>query len=169
MLFGDSDAMRAINKTIHQLRNNDTTSVLIAGETGVGKEVVARAIHAGGPRAPTPFVPLNCGAIPYELAESVLFGHVRGAFTSAIADQIGYFERADGRNTISRRSRRHANRNPSKTPPRPRREDHHPNRRTREQKSRYPRDSRHQFRPQNQSRNGPISGRPLLSPRRNGN
>ena len=56
MLFGDSDAMRAINKTIHQLRNNDTTSVLIAGETGVGKEVVARAIHAGGPRAPTPFV-----------------------------------------------------------------------------------------------------------------
>ena len=96
MLFGDSDAMRAINKTIHQLRNNGTTSVLITGETGVGKEVVARAIHAGGPRAPTPFVPLNCGAIPYELAESVFFGHVRGAFTSAIADQTGYFERADG-------------------------------------------------------------------------
>ena len=96
MLFGDSDAMRAINRTIHQLRNNDTTSVLITGETGVGKEVVARAIHAGGPRASTPFVALNCGAIPYELAESVFFGHVRGAFTSAIADQTGYFERADG-------------------------------------------------------------------------
>ena len=96
MLFGDSDAMRAINRTIHQLRNNDTTSVLITGETGVGKEVVAQAIHAGGPRASTPFVALNCGAIPYELAESVFFGHVRGAFTSAIADQTGYFERADG-------------------------------------------------------------------------
>ena len=84
MLFGDSDAMRTIHRTIHQLRNNDSTSVLITGETGVGKEVVARAIHSGGPRASTPFVGLNCGAIPYELAESVFFGHVRGAFTSAI-------------------------------------------------------------------------------------
>ena len=58
--------------------------------------MVARAIHSGGPRASTPFVGLNCGAILYELAESVFFGHVRGAFTSAIADQMGYFERADG-------------------------------------------------------------------------
>ena len=96
MLLGNSDAMQAIHTIIHQLCNNDTTSVLITGETGVGKEVVARAIHAGSPRASEPFVALNCGAIPYELAESVFFGHVRGAFTSAIADQMGYFERADG-------------------------------------------------------------------------
>ena len=95
MLFGDSDAMRTIHRTIHQLRNNDTTSVLITGETGVGKEVVARAIHLGGLRASTPFVPLNCGAIPFELAESVFFGHIRGAFTGAMTDQTGYFERAD--------------------------------------------------------------------------
>ena len=96
MLFGDSDAMRTIHRTIHQLRNNGITSVLITGETGVGKEVVARAIHRGGPRASKPFVALNCGAIPYELAESVFFGHVRGSFTGAVANQTGYFERADG-------------------------------------------------------------------------
>ena len=96
MLFGNSDAMQDIHTIIHQLRNNDTTPVLITGETGVGKELVARAIHSGSPRASGPFVALNCGAIPYELAESVFFGHVRGAFTSAIADQMGYFERANG-------------------------------------------------------------------------
>ena len=95
MLFGDSDAMRTIHTTTHQLRNNDSTSVLITGETGVGKEVVARAIHLGGPRASGPFVPLNCGAIPFELAESVFFVHVHGAFTGAIANQTGYFERAN--------------------------------------------------------------------------
>ena len=96
MLFGDSDAMRTIHTTIHQLRNNDTTSVLITGETGVGKEVVARAIHAGGPRASTPFVPVNCGATPSTLWESAFFGHVRGAFTGATEDHKGHLESADG-------------------------------------------------------------------------
>ncbi len=96
MLFGDSDAMRTIHTTIHQLRNNDTASVLITGETGVGKEVVARAIHAGGPRASTPFVPVNCGATPSTLWESAFFGHVRGAFTGATEDHKGHLESADG-------------------------------------------------------------------------
>ena len=95
MLFGDSDAMQHIHTTIHQLRNNDTASVLITGETGVGKEVVARAIHAGGPRASTPFVPVNCGATPSTLWESAFFGHVRGAFTGATEDHKGHLERAD--------------------------------------------------------------------------
>ena len=58
--------------------------------------MVARAIHAGGPRASKPFVALNCGTIPFELAESIFFGHIRGAFTGAITNQTGYFERANG-------------------------------------------------------------------------
>ena len=96
MLLGDSDVMQNIHRTIHQLRNNDTTSVLIIGETGVGKELVAQAIHFGGPRASKPFVPVNCGAIPSTLWESAFFGHIRGAFTGATEAHKGYFESADG-------------------------------------------------------------------------
>ena len=96
MLLGNSDAIQDIHTIIHQLRNNDTTSVLITGETGVGKEVVARAIHTGGPRASEPFVAVNCGAITSTLWESVFFGHVRGAFTGATENHKGHFESADG-------------------------------------------------------------------------
>ena len=96
MLLGDSDAIQTIRTTIHQLHNNDTTSVLIIGETGVGKELVAQAIHFGGPRTSEPFVPVNCGAIPSTLWESVFFGHVRGAFTGATENHEGHFESADG-------------------------------------------------------------------------
>ena len=70
--------------------------MLITGESGTGKELIARAIHFGGPRRQGPFIPVNCPAVPADLAESLFFGHVRGAFTGADADRKGYFELADG-------------------------------------------------------------------------
>ena len=93
-LVGSSAAMREVQKQIGLLADNDAT-VLITGETGTGKEVVARAIHRHGRRAARPFIAINCAAIPAELLESQLFGHVRGAFTGAVADRIGSFREAD--------------------------------------------------------------------------
>ncbi len=73
-----------------------TATVLVSGESGTGKEVVSRAIHLAGPRRERRFVPVNCGAIPEALMESELFGHLKGAFTGAVADKRGLFEEADG-------------------------------------------------------------------------
>ncbi len=86
--------MREVQKQIGLLADSDAT-VLITGETGTGKEVVARAIHRHGRRAARPFIAINCAAIPAELLESQLFGHVRGAFTGAVADRTGSFREAD--------------------------------------------------------------------------
>ncbi len=94
-LVGPSAAMRDVQKSIGKLADSDAT-VLLLGETGTGKEVVARAIHLHGRRAKAPFVPVNCAAIPAELLESLLFGHVRGAFTGAVADRAGSFREAQG-------------------------------------------------------------------------
>jgi DNA-binding NtrC family response regulator len=69
--------------------------VLITGESGTGKELVARSILQGGPRCSRPFIPINCSAIPSDLAESLFFGHSKGAFTGAVTDEIGYFQLAD--------------------------------------------------------------------------
>jgi len=93
---GRSGLVRRILADIERLHQFAATNVLITGESGTGKELVARAIHCNSTRGGGPFVAVNCVAIPGELAESTLFGHTRGAFTGATADQKGWFELADG-------------------------------------------------------------------------
>jgi DNA-binding NtrC family response regulator len=94
-LIGSSDAMRAVQKAIGRLADSEAT-VLITGETGTGKELVARALHEHGKRAAHPFVAVNCAAIPTELMETELFGHVKGAFSGAVRDRLGAFREAQG-------------------------------------------------------------------------
>jgi transcriptional regulator with PAS, ATPase and Fis domain len=94
-ILARSSAMRRIFRVIDLLRDNDST-VLVTGESGTGKELVARAIHETSHRKSGPFVAINCAALPSELMESELFGHVRGAFTGAVKDKPGRFEIADG-------------------------------------------------------------------------
>lgn len=94
--IGQSATMGEILREIGLLQNASKTSVLIMGESGTGKELIARAIHAGSDRADKPFIAVNCATIPNELAESLLFGHLAGAFTGAQQEQTGYFEMADG-------------------------------------------------------------------------
>ena len=92
---GDSRTVRKIVEEIKRVHRFANTSVLILGESGTGKELVSRAIHHGSSRSAAPFIPVNCVAIPAELAESMLFGHVRGAFTGATNDRKGWFELAN--------------------------------------------------------------------------
>ncbi|PYR62603.1 MAG: sigma-54-dependent Fis family transcriptional regulator [Acidobacteria bacterium] len=94
LFWGDSPEMRTIATVIEQVSDSDVT-VLIRGESGVGKELVARAIHQRSPRRDRPFVKVNCAALPAELLESELFGHEKGAFTGAATTRIGKFEQAD--------------------------------------------------------------------------
>jgi formate hydrogenlyase transcriptional activator len=93
-IIGNSPALESVLEQVEQVAPTDST-VLIQGETGTGKELIARAIHNLSARCGRPFIKLNCAAIPFDLLESELFGHERGAFTGAIAQKIGRFELAD--------------------------------------------------------------------------
>ncbi|MBW2026466.1 MAG: sigma 54-interacting transcriptional regulator [Deltaproteobacteria bacterium] len=94
-IIGKSKKMQDIYALLEDLANLDTT-VLITGETGTGKSLVAKALHYGGTRAFKPVVTVNCSALPESLLESELFGHVKGAFTGAIKDSQGRFYAANG-------------------------------------------------------------------------
>lgn len=93
-IIGESEGIRSCLSLVERVADSDST-VLVMGESGTGKELIARAIHYNSNRAKNPFVAINCGAIPAELLESELFGHVKGAFTGAISNRIGRFEMAD--------------------------------------------------------------------------
>ena len=93
-IIGDSRALREALDLLRRVAPGDST-VLIEGETGTGKELIARAVHNLSPRYDRPFIKLNCAAIPHDLLESELFGHERGAFTGAITQKMGRFEMAD--------------------------------------------------------------------------
>src|SRR6201982_2505842 len=93
-IIGNSPALESVLEQVEQVAPTDST-VLIQGETGTGKELIARAVHNLSARCGRPFIKLNCAAIPFDLLESELFGHERGAFTGAIAQKIGRFELAD--------------------------------------------------------------------------
>jgi DNA-binding NtrC family response regulator len=95
-IVGRSKTLSAILADIRRLQNFSSVNVLITGESGTGKELVARAVHFGSGRAKQPFIAVNCVAVPEDLAESMFFGHVRGAFTGATMDRKGFFELADG-------------------------------------------------------------------------
>ena len=94
-IIGSCDGMKEVFKKVDKVARADV-SVLITGETGTGKELIAAEIHQRSPRKKGPFVVINCGAIPENLLESELFGHVKGAFTGAVATRVGRFQAADG-------------------------------------------------------------------------
>jgi len=95
LLIGESHEMRQVCHIIRAVAGRRST-VLVTGETGTGKELAARALHLAGPRKPAPWVPVNCCALPENLLEAELFGHVKGAFTGAIQNRVGRFEEAQG-------------------------------------------------------------------------
>ncbi|HLP75555.1 MAG TPA: sigma-54 dependent transcriptional regulator [Candidatus Paceibacterota bacterium] len=95
LLVGNSEEMRRIAQLVDEVARSEVT-VLIEGESGTGKEIVARSIHLKSPRSEKPFISVNCAALPEQLLEAELFGHVKGAFTGAVADKPGRFQLADG-------------------------------------------------------------------------
>jgi DNA-binding NtrC family response regulator len=102
-IVGISREMEKVFQVVRKVANTDAT-VLVTGESGTGKELIAKALHTLSSRKSGPFIPINCAAIPRDLLESELFGHVKGAFTGAIRDKMGKFKQSDGGGRASARS-----------------------------------------------------------------
>jgi transcriptional regulator with GAF, ATPase, and Fis domain len=100
-MVGDSDGMQQVRADLEQVAGSDVT-VLLLGETGTGKELIARAVHERSGRVQRPFVPVNCAALPENLVESEMFGHERGSFTGGHARKAGCFELAHSGRLVSR-------------------------------------------------------------------
>ena len=96
VMVGSSPQLMQIYRQIREVAKHETATVLFTGESGTGKKLVARAVHHLSPRKDKPFIEINCGSLPFNLLETELFGHERGAFTDAKSRKIGLFEEADG-------------------------------------------------------------------------
>jgi hypothetical protein len=160
-MIGKSSSMRVIADKIAKTAPS-SGRVLITGENGTGKELVARAIHDQSRRAKGPFVKLNCAAIPSELIESELFGHEKGAFTGATKDRRGKFEQADGGTLVPRRDRRHEPERPGQGPAGVARGRARAGRRQRDDQGRRPGDRRDQQGPASRDRGRAVPRGPVL-------
>ena len=150
-IIGKSERMLRVLDLVAQVAPSRST-ILVTGETGTGKELIAKAIHANSPRADHMFVPVNSGSLPADLLESTLFGHVKGAFTSAIHNRKGLFRNRQPGHDFFRRSGHHRPRNPGQAAARDSGEGVHAARLEREYQSGRPHYRRHQRRSQEDGR-----------------
>jgi DNA-binding NtrC family response regulator len=157
-IIGTSPALKDILDEVKKI-TDARSNVLILGETGTGKELFARVIHHNSPRRDMPFVPINCSAIPENLLESELFGHVRGAFTGAIATKKGI--------RVSRRNRRYEHGAPGKAAPRHRRPGYPARGQHEGDQGRHPLHHRHEQGPEGGGQERIVPGGPVLPHQRN--
>ena len=160
-IVGACQGMKDVYKRIDKIAPTDI-SVLVIGETGTGKELIAREIHRHSPRTKGPFIAINCGAIPENLLESELFGHVKGAFTGAVATKMGQVPGGQRRHPLPRRDRRDAAAAAGQAAARPAGEGRLQGRRQPPRAGRHPRGGGDQQEPRGRDAQGRLPRRPLL-------
>ena len=165
-VIADSPQFREVIETAEQVAASEVASILIQGESGSGKNVVARYIHSASPRRARPFIEVSCATIPENLLESELFGHEKGAFTDAKSTKRGVFELAEGRHGGARRDRRAAPRPAGEAPALPRGAPLPAGRRDARDHRRRAGHRAHQPRPAGDGARQELPQRPLLPPER---